>query len=126
MKFCEKLTGAQGKALFNLPIQPGIQNIPRRVIIETADRNSCSIPFSPACISLCLQVLEQLSRILLADGLLYVKDLHLHVLIPKLYGDDVSRLHVRGCLCRLVIDQHAAGIAGLIGYGTPLDQAGYL
>ena len=73
-----------------------------------------------------LQILEQLPRILLADGLLYVKDLHLHVLIPKLYGDDVSRLHVRGCLCRLVIDQHTAGIAGLIGYGTQLVQAGYL
>ena len=48
--------------------------------------------------------------VVLADCFLHVQDFHLHILIPKLDGNDISHLHVQRCLCHFTINLNPSGI----------------
>ena len=74
----------------------------------------------------CLKIAEQFTGRLFFHSLLYVQYFHTHILAAELNLQDITGLHLSGCLGGLVIDQDTPCIAGLICNGSAFYQAGYL
>ena len=76
--------------------------------------------------NLILYITEKFFGFFFFHGLLYIQDLDFYFLVAERDGNDISLFDIGGCLCRLIIDQHSAAVAGFISHSTALDQSGYL
>ena len=62
----------------------------------------------------------------LPDGLLNGQNFHRHLPGPQAEGNPVPLLHLVGGPGGTAVDGHQPVVAGLVGHGTPLDEAGDL
>ena len=64
------------------------------------------------------------SGIVLADIVSHLQDFHRNGAVAHGNFDFVAHLHIIAGLYHTAVDADASIVAGLVGYGAPLDQAG--